>query len=144
MKRKTFEYYLLGGYFFTEDSCMSKDDVRKSFHANDEYISHLEKQSETIKEESQVLRDSYNSLCSDLDNGEHVDMSWVRSSIDNAANDRLVTAFNRKVSHLEKQNENLVEAIKIIKAIRVSDRVDIRQALYEEAQEFLEKIKGMK
>ena len=49
--------------------------------------------------------------------------------------------YDKGIYELEQENQKLKatlnEAFEIIKAIRVSDRVDTRQALYDEAQEFL-------
>lgn len=85
-------------------------------------------------EEIRVLRDSYNSLCDYLSNGEHVEMSWVREAIDNAARDILVDSFNKKIISLEKENAELKE---------ICNNADIEISVFRENNKLLSEIKEL-
>ena len=56
--------------------------------------------------ENAILRDSYNKLCNDLSSGEHVEMSWVKEAIEEAANCRMAKVYQNKISQLEAQLKN--------------------------------------
>ena len=71
---------------------------------NSEKVSDLEKQ-------HLILLDSYNKLCDDLQNGEHVEMSWVVDAIHEAANCMMANVYQ---SEIKRFKEKLAKANDLI------------------------------
>lgn len=75
-------------------------------------ISRLEKANKKLVSEHQIMRMSYNSICDDLHNGEHIDMEWVKSSIAEAGRDRAVGALNTKIAKLEGKRDKTIAKLR--------------------------------
>lgn len=77
-------------------------------------LNDLALENKRLADQHHVMIQSYNSLCDDLQRGEHVEISWVKDAIDSAARDTMVNAFNQKVSRLEKENKRLADQVVIM------------------------------
>lgn len=89
-------------------------EIHKSYsELREEYIYELE-----------ILRDSYNQLCDDLQRGEHVEMSWVRDSINDAAHSRMSKVYQAKIQSLQSDNQKLTDMNQSL-----TERLDIVEEL---------------
>lgn len=101
-------YHSVGHFLASKGA---KNEIFSDYENLAKTINELEVQNKRLIDEHQIMRMSYNSLCDDLQNGEHVEMDWIHQAINDAARDRIVGAFNTKIARLSETITKLREAL---------------------------------